>query len=127
MRVEAAARARWARSAPAVMLPASTTWRNRLRSVRSNRMLRASRFTKESYAKNLLCASWPGAIFAIDEGVQGRRWPGVRRPPARARQPRWKRHGLRRAATLVRNGCTRSAAQLERQRHTGEHTGENNG
>jgi hypothetical protein len=38
MRVEAAASARFARSAPWVMLPASTTWRNRLRSVRSKRM-----------------------------------------------------------------------------------------
>ena len=39
MRVEAAASARYASSAPPVMLPASTTWRNRLRSARSNRML----------------------------------------------------------------------------------------
>ena len=38
MRVEAAASARLARSAPCVMLPASTTWRNRLRSARSKRM-----------------------------------------------------------------------------------------
>ena len=35
---EAAASARCARPAPWVMLPASTTWRNRLRSVRSKRM-----------------------------------------------------------------------------------------
>src|SRR6266700_8455155 len=34
-RVEAAASARWARSAPCVMLPASTIWRNRLRSTKS--------------------------------------------------------------------------------------------
>src|SRR5690348_11655326 len=38
MRVEAAASAKCARSAPWVMEPASATWRNRLRSVRSKRM-----------------------------------------------------------------------------------------
>src|SRR5215471_17873247 len=38
MRVEAAASAKCARSAPWVMLPASTTWRNRLRSARSKRI-----------------------------------------------------------------------------------------
>ena len=40
--VEAAAKARCARSAPWVMLPASTTWRNRLRSTRSKRIGRRS-------------------------------------------------------------------------------------
>src|SRR5437016_2938201 len=38
MRVLAAASARCARSAPRVMLPASTTWRNRLKSARSKRI-----------------------------------------------------------------------------------------
>src|SRR5271165_2180168 len=38
MRVEAAASARCARSAPPVILPASTTCRNRLRSLKSKRM-----------------------------------------------------------------------------------------
>src|SRR5215207_347085 len=41
IRVEAAASARWARPAPWVMLPASATWRNRLRSARSKRNSRA--------------------------------------------------------------------------------------
>ena len=42
MRVEAAASARFERCAPWVMLPASTTWRNRLRSARSKRTVDAS-------------------------------------------------------------------------------------
>src|SRR5712691_8316417 len=37
-RVEAAVSARWARSAPCVMLPASTIWRKRLRSTKSKCM-----------------------------------------------------------------------------------------
>src|SRR5262249_47905952 len=88
--VEAAASARCARSAPPVMLPASTTWRNRLRSVRSKRIehfpvkagagfpqkTRAycqsawpSNSTKENYAKYLLSAKSRVAIFAIDEAI----------------------------------------------------------
>ena len=43
MRVLAAASARCARSAPCVMLPASTTWRNRLKSARSKRTERLLR------------------------------------------------------------------------------------
>src|SRR5215468_5914960 len=75
MRVEAAASARCARSAPPVMLPASTTWRKRLRSVRSNRMgpclgrLLPSDLTKENYAKYLLCARSLRHIFAVDEAI----------------------------------------------------------
>src|SRR5262245_6810877 len=64
MRVEAAARARWARSAPWVMLPASTTWRNRLKSARSKRTARLpSCLTKEDYANHALRSMFPGAMF----------------------------------------------------------------
>src|SRR3954464_10594105 len=57
MRVEAAPSARFERAAPWVMLPASTTCRNRLKSVRSKRMrgFRSLRNSRREAPRNLHC------------------------------------------------------------------------
>src|SRR5262249_2498182 len=71
IRVLAAAKARCARSAPWVILPASTTSRNRLRSTRSKRTVLAlslpSFLAKLSYAKYLLWSSFGHLPFVLDE------------------------------------------------------------
>ena len=61
MRVEAAASARLERSAPWVMLPASTMWRNRLRSVKSKRMGRYLLILRRQATQNTYCK----AIFRV--------------------------------------------------------------
>src|SRR5262249_19087302 len=74
MRVLAAASARCARVAPPVMLPASTTWRNRLRSVRSKRMVRCGqtwlvasiclRIRRRKVRENPYCPQGPEVSFS---------------------------------------------------------------
>src|SRR5262249_36451317 len=102
MRVLAAASARCARSAPPVMLPASITWRNRLRSVRSKRTDGfPSDSAKQTYAQYLLSAKSPRVIFAIDESSSA------------------ERGALPRAATLVTNASAREDGeeQWPKSRH----------
>ena len=57
-----------ARSAPCVMLPASTTWRNRLRSVRSKRMDACLRVWRRLALRKMLIAL---AIFECHNFVNG--------------------------------------------------------
>ena len=76
MRVEAAASARLARAAPWVMLPASTMWRNRLRSVKSKRIEAATFLFYEGRLRktHIACTNIRGSSFVIDEvtGFGGR-------------------------------------------------------
>ena len=68
MRVLAAASARCARSAPCVMLPASTTWRNRLRSSDRNAWYTILRLWRRLTPPNAHCLSHQNLIFfAIGE------------------------------------------------------------
>ena len=97
MRVEAAASARWARSAPWVMVPASTTWRNRLRSARVEAHGQPSCFAKEDYRKSALLGHYLSPMFRLrrsnsDAVSAGRRaafvgTAGVRLPALRHRRP----------------------------------------
>src|SRR5947207_12704584 len=107
MRVEAAASARCARSAPCVMLPASTTWRNKLRSARSKCIALPSYPTKVRYAKCSLKATFLEAIFVAGEALLGgpgasrARLTGMRSGAPPSHPP--DHPGLRPRRTLVRN------------------------
>src|SRR5579862_2729912 len=113
MRVEAAASAKCARSAPWVMLPASTTWRNRLRSARSKRKRLPSYLTKPDYAECQLRLGISMLIFRVRRSD----------PPREVRDKcLWLRCGMRadwigRLASLARR----------RRANSDEHDGRNQG
>src|SRR5882672_2298296 len=100
MRVEAAASARFARSAPWVMLPASTIWRNRLRSVKSKRMGTGYHLIPRRQAtQNTYCnAAFIGTSFAFVElaGFGSKSRPKTARRHERATQAGlFRRHASR--------------------------------
>ena len=74
-RVEAAASARWARSAPCVMLPASTIWRNRLRSTKS-KCMRVSFAIYEGRLRKILIVSGTFTSYFVSREA-ATTWPGL--------------------------------------------------
>ncbi len=87
IRVEAAARARFARAAPWVIEPASTTCRNRPRSTRSNRII-AGGLSRASHRPAIRLAA------TVRDGIAAR--PACQRPAAGAAPGADPQHGRRR-------------------------------